>query len=311
MRDAGRERGSRVMDIRNILVAVETRDDARYALEKGRALARVSGAALHVVRVVYEGVADLGAAFVDASTDLKSFILRAAEEELEEWIATPGGMDAESLTLWNPRIWEGVLHAAERVGADLIVKGASVHPRFGGVVRTPDDWNLLRHATVPAMLVKSDAWQKEPAVLCALDAFDDAHEALNVNLLRTARDLAELLGGSLDLVMAYPLFEPWVGEMGAAQDYDELKARIEQEIRDRIAHLSNRARVRCRHVMAEEGRPVQVIARIAEDDQAALVVVGTHARSGVPAVLLGNTSERLLHALQTDVVTVGAPAMGT
>ncbi|PWG68292.1 hypothetical protein DF186_25415, partial [Enterococcus hirae] len=65
----------------------------------------------------------------------------------------------ESATLWNPRAWEAVLHAAENADADLILRATgeqeSVGERVVSVVRTPDEWNLLRHATVPVMLVKA------------------------------------------------------------------------------------------------------------------------------------------------------------
>ena len=40
---------------------------------------------------------------------------------------------------------------------------------------------------------------------------------------------------------------------------------------------------------------------------AQLVVIGTHARAGIQGVLLGNTSERVLHLVQVDVATVPGP----
>jgi universal stress protein E len=296
--------------IRNILVAVNEDADARYTLEKALRLATASGARLHVVRVIYEGVADLSAVAVEGSRDLKSFMLEAAEcqlEEMVEWARRklPG---IETVTLWNQRVWEGILHAAERVEADLIVKGAALHPGFGTALRTPDDWNLLRRSNRPVMLVKADAWVASPVVLCALDVFDDAHEDLNRALLLQARQLTDLLQGELDIVTGYPLFEPWVGELGALKSYDELRRNVEAEIRDRVQRLSARASVGYRRLIADEGHAVQVIGRLVTDDAAQLVVIGTHARSGIQGILLGNTSERVLHAVSADVVTIPGPA---
>ena len=52
------------------------------------------------------------------------------------------------------------------------------------------------------------------------------------------------------------------------------------------------------------GAPAQVIGRLVDDTEAELLVIGTHAREGVKGILLGNTSERLLHAVATDVLTM-------
>lgn len=299
-----------VRSMRNLLVALgDDPDEAVYVLEKARALALASGARVHAVRVVHEGIADLSASVIDASTDLKTFILESEETVTEEMVdpvraELPG---LETATLWNSRAWEGILHAAAETEADLVVKGASLHPRFGAIVRTPDDWNLLRSSEVPVMLVKPRAWVPEPVILCALDVFDEAHADLNRALLQEAEALARLLGGTLDVVVAYPLFERWVGELGGLRDYDELKQEIEAEISKRAREVADEAGISYHRLYADEGQATQVIVALAEDSQAELVVVGTHARQGVKGILLGNTSERLLHHLETDVVTVHQP----
>jgi universal stress protein E len=292
-----------------LVVLGDDPDEAGYVLDKTATLARGSGARVHVVRVVYEGIADLSASAIDAAADLKSFILESEESVTEDMVERarqdlPG---LETATLWNPRAWEGVLHAAAQTGAGLIIKGASRHPRLGEIVRTPDDWNLLRSSEVPVMLVKPQAWLGEREVVCALDPFDDAHDDLNLALLRAGDALCRVLQGSLHLVAAYPLFERWAGELGGLRDYDALKRDVEQEIRDRIVALADQAGVSYERLYADEGRPEHVIAALAEDLGAELVVVGTHARQGLKGLVLGNTSERLVHHLTTDVVTVHAP----
>ena len=296
--------------IDNILAALgDDRETATYVLEKAVALAGACGARLHVARVIYEGIAELGAAAIDGAADLKRFILESEETFTEELVerAREQLPDLETVTLWNERRWEGVLHAAERAEADLIIKGATRHHRFDEVVRTPDDWNLLRSATVPVMLVKPQAWVSDPVVLCALDAFDDSHAELNRRLLVEAGALARALRGDLHVVVAYPLFERWVGDFGGLRDYDTLKQEIETEVIRRVQAAAATADVKYRQLYVDEGHATQVIGALAEDLDAELVVVGTHARQGLSGVLLGNTSERLVHHLATDVVTVPGP----
>lgn len=297
--------------IDNVLVVLgDDRQQAALVLAKAQTLAAATGARLHAVRIVYEGIADLNASAIDAATDLKTFILQAEETitaEMVEPLRQQQAADIETATLWNPRSWEGVLHAAEQAEADLIIKAATQHGRFGDVIRTPDDWNLLRGASMPVMLVKPQSWVEAPLLLCALDAFDDRHDDLNLALLRDSAALANALQGELHLVVAYPLFERWVGELGSVRNYDEIRREVETEIRNRVVSLAESAGVSYERLYADEGPVEYVVSALAESLKAEVVVVGTHARQGLKGMLLGNTSERLVHHLTTDILTIHAP----
>lgn len=296
--------------MRNILLVVTEPEKARILFEKAERLAQGSDVRLHVIQVIHEGVADISVKAIDDSSRLKTFILESAETALEDLVEPLRAKfpNLETATLWNARRWEGVLHAAERAEADLIVKMAGADHRFGDAVRPPDDWNLLRHARVPVMLLKADAWPRSPRVLCAVDVFDDEHEALNLALLSRAEEVCDQLGGDLNIVCAFPLFEPWIGELGAAASYTDIRNSVEKEIRERIQALASRAGVKFDLLLLEEGHPALVLSRLTEEAEPALLVLGTHSREGVRGALLGNTSERILHHVDADVVTVPAPA---
>jgi universal stress protein E len=296
--------------INDILVVLgDDRAEAAPALGKAEQLAKATGARVHAIRIVYEGIADLNASAIDATANLKTFILQSEETLTEDLVESARQRipHLDTATLWNARSWEGVLHAAERFRADLIIKAAASHGALGAVIRTPDDWNLLRGASVPVMLVRAQAWGEAPVVLCALDAFEDRHDELNRALLRGAAALARTLAGELHLVVAYPLFERWVGELGSLRDYDALRTEVDREVRDRVVRLAEEARVEYHRLYADEGRAEFVIGQLADNLNADVVVVGTHARAGLKGMLLGNTAERLVHHLTTDVLTIHAP----
>jgi len=298
--------------IKNLLVVVDDALSMPYLLEKAQQLSG-DATSVHVVQVIYEGVAEISTAAIEDSARLKSFILESAETQLEDQLEKVRSRfhALESATLWNARTWEGVLHAAANVDADLILKATeeeqSAGEKVASVIRTPDEWNLLRHSQVPVMLVKAAAWPDDTTVICALDVFDEGHASLNREVLQWSGHLAGLLGADLDLVYAYPLFEPWVGEFGAVKSYADIKASVEEDARARTNALVDATGVKFRHLHLEEGHTAPVLARLVEDAGAALLVVGTHAREGVKGVLLGNTSERILHAADCDVVTVPNP----
>ena len=55
------------------------------------------------------------------------------------------------------------------------------------------------------------------------------------------------------------------------------------------------------------GHPVETILAAIRDDEADLVVVGTHGRSGLSHILLGSTAERVVRSAPCPVLTVRHP----
>ncbi|MEE9254534.1 MAG: universal stress protein, partial [Pseudomonadales bacterium] len=293
-------------ELKHVLVVVNRSDDAKYVLEKAQLLSSAARATAHVIRVIYD---DIVASKIPQGEDaqrLKTFIMEAEETFLEELV---DGFrvefeNIETATIWNKKDWEGVIDVARDLGIDLIIKAANVESRLQEVIHTPDDWNILRHATCPVMLVKAQAWVSEPAIIAAVNVLDDEHEALNRHILAYARDLTRILGGELHLVNAFPLFEPWIGELGAAYDYVSIKREVEAEVDRRVRSIADEVEVDYRLLHIREGKAELVIRDLCEETNAELVVMGTAARSGVRGIVIGNTSEALLHVVNTDVLTL-------
>ena len=97
--------------IKNLLVVVDDVLSMPYLLEKALTLA-AGETRVHVVQVIYEGVAEISTTAIEDSSGLKSFILESAEAQLEDALDTwqRRSMSLESATLWNARPWEGMLH---------------------------------------------------------------------------------------------------------------------------------------------------------------------------------------------------------
>jgi len=89
---------------------------------------------------------------------------------------------------------------------------------------------------------------------------------------------------------------------GRFGEMDELEARA----REATEHVAERARER--GVAVEEhfrgGRPHKTIADFAEDEDADLVVMGSHGRSGIQRMLLGSVTERVLRSTHRSVLVV-------
>ena len=300
--------------LKNVVVAVESGADARYVFDKLRKLlARVEGEAptVHVVRVVHAGIADLKSRRVDQSLELKSLILQATERELVDVLdACATGIDRlESMALWNAKTWEGILHFAEANHADLIVKASPWQGANRTLGRTPDDWHLLRHASVPVLLVKDATWPAHPRVVAAIDAFDEDHGGLGVHTLQAASVLRSLVDGEeLQIVSVYPALDPWIARLDPSGGYSDLRDNIAADVGDEIGRLVTAAEVEDYRVQVAEGPTVGAIESAVESSRADVLTIGSHARDGVKGVVLGNTAEKLLFEVDVDLLVVRVAA---
>ena len=295
-----------MQNLKNILVVVTREVDCTLVLEKAQILAAAANANTFVIRVIYDDVVESAIPKAEDAQRLKTFIMEAEGTYLEDLVADCSRkfQKIELATIWNKRQWEGVKDVAEDIGADLIIKVANLEPRIQEVIYTPDDWNLLRNAECPVMLVKPQAWEPAPSVIAAVDILDETHQEMNTAILQKADSLTKVLGGNLHIVNAYPLFEPWVGELGAGYNYEEIKEDVESELQESILEITKSSGIDFSMLHIREGKPSMVIRDVVDQCSADLVVMGTVGRSGVAGLVIGNTSEAVLHVVNTDVVTL-------
>lgn len=292
--------------VNRILVVVEREDDATLVLEKACQLATAADADIRVVRVVYEGVVDLTVHDDVRSDELRTFVVEGEETKLntlvEPFRNRVGSLDA--VVTWNRDPWQGVIDAAVEADADLVLKAAAIDEGLSTVLYTPADYNLLRHSDIPVMLVKPDAWVTNPVVLAAVDALNDDQHELSARVLFEAAALASILGGELDVVTAYPITEPWSERSPVGIDFAAVRTEIETTLRDSVAALAKEAKINYRYLHVVEGSPEMAIHQLAETSNTEILVMGTVAREGVKGVVMGNTSETILHHTHCDVVVL-------
>lgn len=306
-------------EFKNILVVIQTAEEARTILPKVHRLGLMInpyGATdidrtatpspnIHVIRVAWEGFADLAIEDVEASTGLKNFILQSEEQALKDAIATCGVRidNLECATVWGRKQWEVTLELAKHVKADLIVKPAS-QPEKLRKVRTPDDWNLLRHADIPVLLCDGEPWSATPTLVAAVDVFDEDHAMLNVRILRTTQRFASGLHANAHIVTAFPCLGPWSTRMNTFRTHQQLMQNVEQDANRRLSTLQAEQGLDRHTGWAVEGPVKDVIQRTVDDVAADILLVGTTARDGIGALVLGNTAEEILESTQVDILTV-------
>ena len=270
--------------IRKIFVVIDPTTDKQAALTSaGKIASGDSKIELHVYEAVYSSNANVDA---DALKRVEMARHRAWVEALILPIRANGNAVTVELE-WTDKWRDAIAPAATRANADLIIKMASSHNSAERRLLKTSDWEVLRNTHCPVYLIKRDGIESGAVVLAALDIKRDSelHNKLNASVLDFSKALvAGIPGSKLHAVNAYASSENFVYQEDLAQ----------------IAGIDRT------HAHAIEGAPEKVIPQVAEEIDASIVVIGTASRQGLKAVIIGNTAEKILDALHTNILTVNA-----
>ena len=139
-----------------LLLATDGSDDAAMALDHAVELAASTGARLHAVSVVETRTA-YDNAIIDPD-EVRANLRADATDAVEraEAAATDAGVECDTEVLEGPPP-ERILEAAERIGADAIVVGATGRSGFKRLVLGGTTERLLEASPVPVVVIGGDA----------------------------------------------------------------------------------------------------------------------------------------------------------
>lgn len=137
-------------------------------------------------------------------------------------------------------------------------------------------------------------------ILHPTDFSDNSNEALEV-----AVGMAEKFGAGLFLLHVVESFDYSLPEYYMAED--ELRSEIARRMEGSRAELEKMAakitNVRT-HMFVEDGKPFMEIIRVAKDQGADMIVLGTRGRTGLAHILIGSTAEKVVRTAPCPVLTV-------
>lgn len=265
------------------------------AVGYGARLASASGAALILADTLEPLPAEVQQQ-LPAEWDVPSLVREKKIVGLDRAVtrARRAGVTPEAVVL-DGTPFDALKEAVERRPCDLLLIDA---PPEG----TPPDAGhepasrLVHGCPCPVLLARAVPRRRRPRVLVAINASPprSSEEAdLATALMESARWFAEQLAGDL---MVLCVWSPpgdglmrWAGVSPAAVQRYQLSAR--DETRDELEQLIAPFRAWIARVFFEMGDPRMVIPDFAATHRIDLMVVGTVARTGLAARLLGNTAE--------------------
>ena len=299
-----------------ILAVLDPTTEAQPALAKAATLARRSGATLELFICDFEPSLS-GQPFFDTDK-LRQLREEFIAERLEYLEDTAEDLRAEGIAVethvhWDNPTYRGIVRRVEESSPDLVVKDTHYHTVLRRTLFTNTDWSLIRTCPAPLLLAKAGEWPDTPRILAALDPghLGDKPAALDHDILDWSELVAARMGGQVHAVHAFfpaALLAATATLAGMPLASGLTSAEIVEAERKRIAGqlagIVDAYQLPAQRVHLEQGAAAEVLPRLADQFNAALVVMGAVSRSRLQEVFLGSTAERVLDRIGCDVLVV-------
>ncbi len=266
---------------RVIFVVIDPSQDKPLALDRAIQAAKISteqglgSPALHLFMAVdYDNT--------DTSADNPA--IRRDSSWLFERIVNPvreSGVEFKLEMSWSSDWYGSILAAAAAIQPELVMLPLVNRPNDRDRIFNDSIWRLLRTITCPVYLVRPNTPEARQIVLAAVNvqSHKPEYQSLNEKILDRGRFIAQISNAELHIVNAY-------------------KDSLHYPDRSKLARESQ---VDTANIHVRAGDPDQVIAEVAKELGADLVMVGLQGRNNR---WRGNTSERILTKVAGDILTV-------
>ena len=290
--------------VRTVLAAVaDAASSGQVAARKAVELAWLFGADVVLYHACYEPSLSGGAFFdsVQMAAARREHVARATRA-LKSLAVSLGGRELEVRVLveWQRGIAEAVARAATREGADLVV----AEPRYRAGRRQRGlsriDWEVARLCPVPLLLARSVAPYSKPRILAAVDPGGHGLRvsSLDAGIVGLAAAMAEATDGSVHVL--HCVREPPLGLATRAATQRRERARVQAMVRQ----LARGAGLSQRDARIVDGDPVDMLLDAVSEEGADILVMGTVVRGPIRQMLIGSTTEQLMHVAPCDLLLV-------
>lgn len=263
-----------------LFVVVDPSDSTHFALERAIRTSKLRGVMPELKIFV--------------AVDSESVDTRAVNDSLfrdQRWfgeaIKAPlaeAGINFVIEVSWSSEWQKSIVMSAQAFAADRIylpVHERSPSSRFSF---SDSKWELLKTADCPVVLVQPNATEQRKTVLAAVNfqALHESQRTLNESILRWGKEVAEMYEADFHIVnafvdsMSYPDRGRLVKETGLAAE----------------------------KIHVESGYTDEAVAKVANELNADLVVMGTLGQNGMIKSRRGNTAAGVIAALTQDIMVV-------
>lgn len=283
------------------LMAVITRwEDADRVLERTQYLADQLHTGFAVFRPVHGQLSEMEKYIgLDDFERLRDQIMDEERRLLSELCL---GKTDEFHSEWCERVHVAVAKEAEQRGTGLVVIAASHHGVLSNLIHRADDWHLLREVPCPVLILPETLFAPDKIVV-ALDSLDEdsKHQQLAERVLDSASAFAKAFAVPLTALTVMPDPALIYANLVSVPFDTDFQERAKKSAQENLHELIARTGVSVDHLKVEAGRVEDVVSKAAEGG---ILVIGSAANKGIKGLLLGNTAERVLQHMQTEMLVV-------
>ena len=263
-----------------LFVVVDPKDDNHIALERA-----IITSALHTTKPhVHAFVAVDGDAVDTRSSNDRLFRdLTWFEKNIKSPLASAGISYTMEIS-WSSEWQKSIVDSAKRLGSDLIYLPVHAKTNQSRFSFTESKWDLLKTASCPVVLIRPGAKAQRKVILAAANfqAHRDVQIELNKKIIAQAKHFADVYGADVHVINGY---------MDSMTYPDRAKIINETGLPNEKIHVEN-------------GYTSDVVSVLAAKINADLIIMGTLGQNGMTKTRRGNTAERLIAAVDTDVMVI-------
>ncbi|MEM8660050.1 MAG: universal stress protein [Pseudomonadota bacterium] len=282
------------------LLIIADQQERCAATPRGLELAAKLGLVADVLAFTYESMSGLQVPSSEKRA-LRRHLLQQRRTTVQKRIQkySKAGQSVKLRVIWSKDLHTHINKFCSEQNYYAVVKTGH---RSESLTHVSLDWKLLRECPAPVLIVAEKRWHRARPVLAALDLGTRlaAKRALNKRVLSSAASLAKTLGVELEIITAIEI-PTLLADMDLV-DPLQYASDAKQAMQPAITALSRQQGIPKSAFILKRGPVERVISSRAAKIGAQIVVMGTVGRKGVKARLIGNTAEKVLQHLKTDVL---------
>jgi nucleotide-binding universal stress UspA family protein len=298
-----------------ILLATDGSAPAETALELARSITWPQGSTVRVVSVIEPVEAILSAAWTPAlAADIEQQaeeLLASAQVVLEHAARqlAASGMTVEREVM-RGRAGSCIVEDATRFGADLIIIGSRGHGSISSMLLGSVSAEGADHAPCPVLIARA------PRLTRLVLGADGSEYALAAE--EWLKRWPIFGQAAIEVTSVAYLGAPWTSGLalsaysGSAAEYAAADRQIvidHQQAAEAAAERLRSAGLRATARVAE-GDAAQGLIRVAADDAADAIVIGTHGRTGLARLIMGSVARNVMLHAHCSVLIVRKPHAG-
>jgi universal stress protein E len=289
--------------LKNILVIVDKPKHEQGALRRALRLQAQTGANLHLKSFIYHAHVANGNAF---TAKQRTTIRRGLLGQQHDWLMTQGTAASDTGEITREVVWASDIAAwvasyVKKHPQDIVVKAVN---HTESLIHTPLDWEMLRTCPTSLLLCAGLPQKTKPRILAAIDMNNNKgkQKKLNKKVLGAAAYFAKINAAELHCVYTVEISEV-LSDLGIIQPRKHARD-VRAQILPELEALLEPYGVPTSRIHMPVGKVGRTVSKVASKIKAELLVLGTSGRSGVGALVLGNSAEKVLQKSHCEVLAI-------